>query len=73
MRDGVTGVLFREQTVESLVEAMRTVQALRWDCATIAAHARRFDASVFRERMAGLVTEAWERKAASSEPRAASN
>ena len=61
VRDGVTGALFREQTVESVVGAMRRVQAGRWDRAAIAAHARRFDAAVFRERMAAFVAETWAR------------
>ncbi len=61
VRDGVTGVLFREQTPESVVEAMQAVTARRWDRAAIVAHARRFDAAVFRERMAAFVAETWAR------------
>ncbi len=61
VRDGVTGVLFPEQTVEAITDAMRRVQSQRWDRETIIAHARRFDASVFRARMHDFLADAWER------------
>ncbi len=61
VRDGVTGVLFAEQTTESLMDAMRRVQAQSWDRPTIIAHARRFDASVFRTRIHDFLADAWER------------
>jgi glycosyltransferase involved in cell wall biosynthesis len=61
VREGVTGVLFPEQTVESMMEAMRGVQARHWDRATIIAHARQFDAAVFRARIQDFLADAWER------------
>jgi glycosyltransferase involved in cell wall biosynthesis len=61
VRDGVTGILFPEQTAEAMVDAMRRVQSQSWDRQTIVAHARRFDASVFRTRMESFLAEAWER------------
>ncbi len=61
VRDGITGVLFGEQTVEAMMDAMRRVQTQPWDRATIIAHARRFDAAVFRTRMADFLADAWER------------
>jgi len=65
--DGVTGVLFPDQTIESLMDAMRRVQAQRWDRAAITAHAHRFDAAVFRQRMHAFLVDAWERHEASNE------
>ena len=59
VRDGVTGVLFGAQTVESVMDAMRRVQTSRWDRTVIAAHARRFDGAVFRARMEAFVADAW--------------
>ncbi len=61
VRDGVTGVLFAAQTAEDVMDAMRRVQARAWDRAAIAAHARRFDAAVFSERMATLIADTWAR------------
>ncbi len=61
VRDGVTGVLFPEQTVEAIVDAMRRVQSQSWDREMIIAHARRFDAAIFRTRMHDFLADAWER------------
>lgn len=61
VRDGVTGVLFPEQSVEAIMDAIRRVQSQPWDRATIIAHARRFDAAVFRTRMHDFLVDAWER------------
>ena len=56
--DGETGVHFREQTVESVVAAVRRLESLSFDAERIAAHARRFDTSVFRRQIAALVSGA---------------
>jgi glycosyltransferase involved in cell wall biosynthesis len=61
VRDGVTGVLFPEQTVEAMMDAMRRVQAMRWDRTAIIAHARQFDAALFRARITDFLADAWER------------
>jgi glycosyltransferase involved in cell wall biosynthesis len=63
VRDGITGVLFPEQTVAAMMEAMRRVQSQPWNRETIIAHARRFDAAVFRTRMRDFLVDAWERHA----------
>lgn len=72
VRDGVTGILFPAQTVEAMADAMRRVQCQSWDRETIIAHARRFDASVFRTRMADFLADAWERHEASRQRAAGS-
>jgi hypothetical protein len=61
VRDGVTGILFPEQTVEAMMDAMRRVQAARWNRLTIVAHARQFDAAHFRARITDFLADAWER------------
>jgi glycosyltransferase involved in cell wall biosynthesis len=53
--DGQTGVHFREQSVESLVSAVRRLESLSFDAEHIAAHARRFDTSVFRHQISSLI------------------
>lgn len=56
-RDGVTGFLFPEQTVDSLCEAVEKAERTRFDPIAIRNHARRFDTSVFRREIACLVNK----------------
>jgi hypothetical protein len=55
--DGRTGVLFDEQQVESLVDAIRRTEATAWDSDELRAHARKFDTQVFREQLQQFVAE----------------
>lgn len=55
--DGVSGVLFPEQSVGSLVEALRTVSERRWDPADLEAHARSFDEAHFRNRLQRVIDD----------------
>lgn len=52
---GVTGVFFRQQTVESLATALEEVSCRTWDRAAIAAHAARFDAAAFKTKLRRFV------------------
>lgn len=56
--DGETGIFFDEQTPESLMAAVERVQALDWDQDVLRRHAMRFDVSVFRERLFGILSGA---------------
>jgi glycosyltransferase involved in cell wall biosynthesis len=56
--DQVTGVLFAEQSVESLVEAIERLDRLSLSQADCRENAMRFDVSVFRERMSAAVDAA---------------
>ena len=53
--EGVTGVQFREQTVDALVNAIERADTLSFDPARCRANALRFDARVFRERIEAVV------------------
>jgi glycosyltransferase involved in cell wall biosynthesis len=55
--DGVTGVLFKEPSVEALVGAVRRYQNMRdgLNPELIAQHARAFDKSIFMEQMTEVV------------------
>lgn len=53
--DGVTGIHFSEQTVESVVAAMQRLDRTPIDPAACRKNAERFDASVFRERIEARV------------------
>lgn len=50
--EGVTGVFFRQQTVEALEAALRRFDPAAFDPARCQEQARRFDVSTFRQRLA---------------------
>ncbi|HEV8635382.1 MAG TPA: glycosyltransferase [Chloroflexota bacterium] len=56
--DGVTGVLFHEQSVDALAAAIARSETVAWDPEAIRAHALRFDTGVFRRRLPALIEEA---------------
>lgn len=57
-----TGILFPEQTVECLVEAIRRFEASahRFDPKALRSHAEAFDRPLFKERIGGWVARRWE-------------
>jgi len=57
--DGM-GVLFKEQTTESLIDAIREFDKKSFDPATLKNHARQFDVSRFRQEYKSAVAEAVE-------------
>lgn len=57
--DGVTGILFEEQTVESLMDAIQRFDPAAFDPAVLRAHAQQFDAQVFRDRLQAYIDAAW--------------
>lgn len=52
VREGETGIFFREQTVESLSEALDAVEQQTWDRAALRAHAATFSRNEFDRRFA---------------------
>lgn len=59
-----TGVLFREQTVESLADAIETFKTVRFEPARLREHALRFDTSRYKQEMLASVKKAGEKKVA---------
>jgi glycosyltransferase involved in cell wall biosynthesis len=57
--DGVTGVLFGEQTVASLAAAIERFEALDLDSAAARQNAMRFGRDRFRAEMTGVIDRAW--------------
>jgi glycosyltransferase involved in cell wall biosynthesis len=55
--DGQTGVLFRRQDVDCLIDAVRRVESIAWDADELRLHARKFDSEVFREQLQQFVGE----------------
>jgi glycosyltransferase involved in cell wall biosynthesis len=49
--DGMNGVLFDEQTVDSLIGGLERMEEQDWDSAAIRRNARRYDIQVFQERL----------------------
>jgi glycosyltransferase involved in cell wall biosynthesis len=54
--DGITGVLFKEQTVDSLAESVRRFSSVRFAPCDIRAHAERFGVSRFREELLQVIS-----------------
>lgn len=52
---GITGILFDEQSVDSLTAAMEEAEATRFDPAACRANAERFDAAEFRRQFSATV------------------
>jgi len=57
-RDGITGVLFQEQTVDGLCAAVCRLESLDLNPQVIQDHARTFDTAVFEERIRSVVAKA---------------
>lgn len=55
-----TGVLFPEQTVESLIAAIRRLDTVKFVPESLRAFAMGFDREVYKQRMAAYVQEKWE-------------
>ncbi len=55
--DGETGVLFEEQTVESLMSAVERFNTLKFDSAIIHCHAETFSMETFRQKLAAFIEE----------------
>lgn len=55
--DGETGVLFEEQTVDSLCAAVHRADAIEFDPQLIQAHARLFDTEMFQEQMLQVIAD----------------
>ena len=53
--EGTTGLFFREQTPESLAEAVAAFDDNDFDPATIRKHAMRFDRAAFEQRLGEFV------------------
>lgn len=73
--DGVTGVLFREQTVDALCEAVEKLDQIEWNPQRIRENAMRFDTAVFREKILTTIatTEVGDRRKSIATDRRKSN
>ena len=60
--DGKTGLFFKEQTTDSLVEAIKKFETMSFDKKELRAHAEKFDESVFKEKIRQFVEEKYAEK-----------
>jgi glycosyltransferase involved in cell wall biosynthesis len=54
---GVTGILFEQQSVEAIIEAVELSDTQAWNSQEIQAHARQFDSEVFKQKMLAFIEE----------------
>lgn len=66
--DGITGVLFEEQTAESICQAVSRASALAFEPDTIRRHAMSFDQEVFYQKVTAFIEAHWA-KHRSAQPR----
>lgn len=57
--DGITGVLFTEQSPKGLIEAVRRFEDMRFDLAKLREHSKKFDAAVFRREFKAFALQAY--------------
>jgi glycosyltransferase involved in cell wall biosynthesis len=53
--EGRTGVLFDRQDADSLVEAVKRFESMKFDETLLRNHAKKFDSAIFREKMAKFI------------------
>jgi glycosyltransferase involved in cell wall biosynthesis len=59
--EGKTGVFFREQTVESLMQALTAFNETQYKPEECRANALRFDTRIFQRQITDFVSQAWEK------------
>jgi len=59
VQDGETGVLFKKQSVESLIEAIQRTETIAFRPATLHRKAKRFEASLFATKIRKIVADAY--------------
>ena len=55
VQEGKTGIFFKEQTVESLTEALKKFETMQFDPVKIREHAAQFSSAKFREKLREIV------------------
>ena len=55
-----TGVFFKKQNWESLLDAILKFNHANWDSAVISEHAKKFDVKIFQEKMQRAVNDYWD-------------
>lgn len=61
MMEGITGILFNEQSVDALSEAIGKFEKVKFNPKQIRRHAEQFDIDVFKQKIADFVEEEWQK------------
>lgn len=59
LKEGVTGLFFKEQSIESLTDAIRKFEKMDFDTKAIRKHAEEFDVEKFKQKIGSFVAEKW--------------
>lgn len=59
VKEGVSGLFFDDQTVESLKEGLERFKSTRFDMRAVRAHAETFETKVFDERFTAFLMRSW--------------
>ncbi len=59
MIDGKTGVLFSDQTIESLSDAIKRFEKMSFDPVAIRKHAEQFDVEIFKNKILDYIDKEW--------------
>ena len=62
VQDGVSGVLFHEQTVDSLIQAIQKAEKTTFNPPLLAQKARRFNKNLFIMKMRKIVADEWQKR-----------
>ena len=61
VQDGVSGILFHEQTVDSLIQAIQKAEKTTFNPPLLAQKARRFNKNLFIMKMRKIVADEWQK------------
>ncbi|QQR83790.1 glycosyltransferase [Candidatus Peregrinibacteria bacterium] len=59
MKEGVTGIFFEKQTVQSLNNAINRFESMQFNPKEIRKHAEQFDITIFKQKIKGYVEKEW--------------
>ncbi len=59
VEDGVSGILFKEQSVYDVMEAMKKLEKTKFSAAVLSQKAKRFDKTLFINKIRKVVADSW--------------
>lgn len=59
MKEGITGLFFKEQNTESLIDAIKKFEKMKFDSNAIRQHAEKFDVENFKQKIKDHIEKKW--------------